>query len=66
MNKNKLKILKKYLKKKLFFSNERVLSEMSDEKNSDSEFYYPEEQETAERNGSCRGRHFVKVEATVY
>ena len=41
---------------------------MSDEKNSDStrEFYYPEEQETAERNYSCRGQHFDKVEATVY
>ena len=32
-------------------------TEMSDEKNPDSEFYYPEEQETA-----CR--HFDKVESS--
>ena len=38
-------------------------TEMSDEKHSDSEFYYPEEQETAERKASRRGRHFDKVEA---
>ena len=35
---------------------------MSDEEHSDSEFYYPEEQETAERKASRRGRHFDKVE----
>ena len=28
------------------------------------EFYYPEEQETAERKASRRGRHFDKVEAS--
>ena len=37
---------------------------MSDEEHSDSEFYYPEEQETAERKVSRRGRHFDKVEAS--
>ena len=36
---------------------------MSDEEHSDSEFYYPEEQETAERNASLRVRHCDKVEA---
>ena len=39
-------------------------TEMSDEEHSDSEFYYPEEQETAERKASRRGRHFDKVEAS--
>ena len=39
-------------------------TEMSDEEHSDSEFYYPEEQETAERKASIRGRHFDKVEAS--
>ena len=34
---------------------------MSDEEHSDSEFYYPEEQETAERKASRRGRHFDKL-----
>ena len=38
--------------------------EMSDEEHSDSEFYYPEEQETLERKASRRGRHFDKVEAS--
>ena len=37
---------------------------MSDEEHSDSEFYYPEEQETAESKASRRGRHFDKVEAS--
>ena len=37
---------------------------MSDEKHPDSEFFYPEEQETADRNDSRRGRHFDKVEAS--
>ena len=37
---------------------------MSDEEHSDSEFYYPEEQETAERNASLRVRHCDKVEAS--
>ena len=40
-------------------------SEMSDEGHSDSEFYYPEEQETAERKASRRSRHFHKVEASL-
>ena len=39
-------------------------TEMSDEEHSDSEFYYPEEQETAERKTSRRGQHFDKVEAS--
>ena len=37
---------------------------MSDEEHSDSEFYYPEEQETAERKASRRGRYFDNVEAS--
>ena len=37
---------------------------MSDEEHWNSEFYYPEEQETAERKASHRGRHFDKVEAS--
>ena len=37
---------------------------MSDEEHLDSEFYYPEEQETAERKASRRGQHFDKVEAS--
>ena len=35
---------------------------MSDEEHSDSEFYYPEEQETTEGRASRCGRHFDKVE----
>ena len=37
---------------------------MSNEEHSDREFYYPEEQETAERKASRRVRHFDKVEAS--
>ena len=37
---------------------------MSDEERSDSEFYYPEEQETPERRARRRGRHFDEVEAS--
>ena len=37
---------------------------MSDEEHSESEFYYSEEQETAERKASRRGRHFDKVETS--
>ena len=37
---------------------------MSDEEHSDSESYYSEEQETAERKASRRGRHFDKLEAS--
>ena len=36
-------------------------TEMSDEEHSDSEFYYPEEQETAKRKAGRRGRHFDKA-----
>ena len=34
---------------------------MSGEEHLDSEFYYPEEQETAEKKASHRGRHFNKL-----
>ena len=37
---------------------------MSDEEHSCSVFYYPEEQETAERKASRCGQHFDKVEAS--
>ena len=38
---------------------------MSDGEDSDSAFYYPEEEETAEkREWSRRGRHFDNVEAS--
>ena len=37
---------------------------MRDEEHSNSEFYYPEDQETAERNTIRRRRHFDKVEAS--
>ena len=39
-------------------------TEVSDEEHSDSNFYHPEEQETAERKASRRCRHFDKVEAS--
>ena len=39
-------------------------AEMSDEEHSDSDFYYPEEQETAERKASRYGQHFDKVETS--
>ena len=39
---------------------------MSDEEHSDSESYYSEEQETAERKASRHGRHFDKVEITYF
>ena len=38
---------------------------MSDEEHSDSEFYYPKEQETAVRKASHRGCRFDKVEASM-
>ena len=47
--------LKKILNKKL---------EMSDEEHSDRKLYYLEEQETAERKASRRGRPFDKVKAS--
>ena len=34
---------------------------MNDEENSDSEFYYPEEQETAQRKASRRASNTVKI-----
>ena len=37
---------------------------MSDEEHSNSEFYYSEEQETAERKAGHRGGHFDKVEVS--
>ena len=39
-------------------------TEMSDKEHSDSEFYYPKEQETAERKASRCSRHFDKVEGS--
>ena len=39
---------------------------MSDEEHSDRKLYYLEEQETAERKASRRGRHFDKVEITYF
>ena len=60
MNKDKLKILKK----KCPWLKTKQNTEMSDEEHSESEFYYPEEQETAERKASRRGRHFDNVEAS--
>ena len=58
MNKNKLKILKKIIFKEFLCLKTKQNTETSDE------FYYPEEQETAERKASRRGRHFNKVEAS--
>ena len=64
MNKNKLKVLKKIMFKEFLCLKTKQDTEMSDEEHSDSEFYYPEEQETAERKASRRGQHFDKVEAS--
>ena len=64
MNENKFKILKINFKKNFLFLKTKQNTEMSDEEHSDSEFYYPEEQEIAERKASRRGRHFDKVEAS--
>ena len=52
--------------KKTFFAclKTKQNTEISDEEQSDSEFYYPKEQETAARNASRRGWHFDKVEAS--
>ena len=56
---------KKYFQQSFFaLKLARQNPEMSDEEHSDSEFYYPEEQETAERKASRRGRHFDKVETS--
>ena len=46
----------------LHFALKLKNTEMSDEEHSDSEFYYPEEQETAERKLASRCcRHFNKL-----
>ena len=52
---------KKNIKFFFFASKLKQFTKLSDEEDSDSEFYYPEEQETAKRNF---GRHFDKVEAS--
>ena len=61
MNKNKLKILKKIMFKEFLCLKTKQNTEMSDEEHSDSEFYYPEEQETTERKATCCDWHFDKV-----
>ena len=55
---------KKILFKEFLCPETKQNTEMSDEEHSDSEFYYLEEKETAERKVSRRGRHFDKVEAS--
>ena len=55
---------KKIIKKKFLCHETEQNSEMSDEEHSQSKFYYPEEQETAERKASRRGQHFDKIEAS--
>ena len=55
---------KKIMFKEFLCLKTKQNTEMSDEKHSDSEFYYPEEQGTAERKTSRRGRHFDKVEVS--
>ena len=47
--KNKLKILKKSFKNKFLCLKTKQNTEMNNEEHWDSEFYYPEEQEVAER-----------------
>ena len=64
MNKNKLKIIKKIIFKEFFCLKTKQNTKISDEEHSDSEFYYPEEQETAEPKASRCGRHFDKVETS--
>ena len=56
--------MKKIIFKTFLCLKTKQNTEMSDGEHSDSEFYYPEEQETAERKASIRGRHFDKVEAS--
>ena len=55
---------KKIIKKKFLRLKTKHNTKMSDEEHWDSEFYYPEEQETVERKASRRGRHFHNVEAS--
>ena len=50
--------------KKCFCVKTKQNTEMSDEEHSDSEFYYPKEQEAEERKASRRGWHFDKVEVS--
>ena len=54
--------MKKIIFKTFLCLKTKQNTEMSDGEHSDSEFYYPEEQETAERKASRR--HFDKVEAS--
>ena len=54
------------IKKKSFLClKTKQNTEMSDEKHSDSGFYYPEEQETTERRASRCSGHFDRVEIPV-
>ena len=55
---------KKIMFKKFCCLKTKQNTEMSDEEHLNSEFYYPEEQETAKRIASRRGRHFDEVEAS--
>ena len=55
---------KKIMFKEFLCLKTKQNTEMSDGEHSDSEFYYPEEQETAESKTSLRFRHFDKVEAS--
>ena len=64
MNKNKPKILKKVMFKEFLCFKTKQNTETSDEEHLDSEFYYPKEQETADRKASRHCRHFDKVEAS--
>ena len=64
MNKNELKILKVIIFRGFLCLKTKQNNEMSDGEHPDSIFYYPEQQETAERKGSHHDRHFDKVEAS--
>ena len=55
---------KKIMFKEFLCLKTKQNTEMSDEEHSDSEFYYPEEQETTEGKASRRGRYFDKVETS--
>ena len=52
---------KRIMFKKFLCLKTKQNTEMSDEEHSDSEFYYPEEQETSKRKAGRRGRHFDKA-----
>ena len=64
MNKKRTQNPKKMFEKCLCLKTKQNTETVSDEEHSNSEFYYPEEQETAERKASRRGRHFDKIEAS--